>query len=127
MPKVIEVKTSEGEFGGWAIFCPACDCSHLFDGRWTFNGDMDKPTFRNSMLVHEHKWGLGIRPRCHSFVTDGMIAFEGDSGHELAGQTVELEDWDDIEKMECVPCPECIKKESCVRPQSVVGCVRGKR
>lgn len=32
--------------------CPACRCSHRFDvGRWTFNGDMDRPTFTPSMHV----------------------------------------------------------------------------
>ena len=30
---------------------------------------------------------------CHSFVRDGRIEFLSDCTHELAGQTVELEEW----------------------------------
>jgi len=32
--------------------------------------------------------------RCHSIVTDGKIAFLTDCFHTLAGQTVDLPDWD---------------------------------
>ena len=31
---------------------------------------------------------------CHSFVTDGRIQFLGDCTHKLAGQTVDLPDWE---------------------------------
>jgi len=83
--------SSTGEFC-WIIHCPACECAHKFDQRWTFNGDFEKPTFRASMLV---RWagGYGEPPAewvCHSFVTDGQIAFCSDSTHALSGQTVEL-------------------------------------
>lgn len=79
---------------GHLIFCPACECGHLFDSRWTFNGDVNKPTFRASMLVN----GSTPEKRCHSFVTDGKIEFCGDSAHALAGKTVELPDFDDLNK-----------------------------
>ncbi len=102
---------------GWLIFCPACRCGHKFDkGRWTFNGDLEKPTFSPSMLVKsvdlpkhnpitddfakgedgEYLFGpdgrlLGCKDRvCHSFVRDGHIEFLNDCTHELAGQTVDL-------------------------------------
>jgi hypothetical protein len=77
---------------GWLIFCPACQVGHKFSkGTWTFNGDCARPTFRASMLVRGHlgKDRYGV---CHSFVTDGMIEFLGDSTHDLRGQTVELPD-----------------------------------
>jgi hypothetical protein len=32
---------------------------------------------------------------CHLFVTDGRIQFLGDCTHALAGQTVDLPDWED--------------------------------
>lgn len=76
------------------IFCPGCGCGHMFDKRWTFNGDLDKPTFRASMLVRHHRFGKDIL--CHSFVTDGRIEFLSDSTHELAGKTVDLPDFDDM-------------------------------
>lgn len=33
------------------------------------------------------------RPRCHSFIRAGRIEFCGDSGHSLAGKTVDLPPW----------------------------------
>ena len=95
-PQIVhEVLDTEGKDAGYMIFCPACHCGHLFNSRWTFNGNMEKPTFRASMLIvrwdspDETKFRTILR--CHSFVTDGMIAFEPDSEHELRGQTVPLE------------------------------------
>lgn len=77
------------------IFCPACECGHAFDKRWTWNGDVVRPTFSPSLLVrHGGDLDLGgkIPPLiCHSFVRDGQIQFLGDCTHKLAGQTVPLE------------------------------------
>ena len=53
---------------------------------WTFNGDMERPTFAPSLLC-----GLKSPPRCHLFVRDGMIQFLGDCAHEFANRTVPLE------------------------------------
>lgn len=81
----------------WVIFCPGCQGGHEFDKRWTFNGDMEKPTFRNSLLVYGFKSPdprFKGQPRCHSFVTKGMIEYLSDSEHALAGKTVALPDWD---------------------------------
>lgn len=81
------------------IFCPACQCGHGFDEkRWTFNGDVDRPTFHPSMLIRGVKSGLNepLDPTptvCHSFVTDGKIQFLNDCTHALAGQTVDLPDF----------------------------------
>lgn len=113
MAKVYESLSQNGEHYGWAIKCPACNCNHLFDNRWTFNGDMENPTFRASMLVscghyssnykedgcwctynkeHPDKPSPFKCSRCHSFVTDGKIEFLSDCTHEFAGQTLMLED-----------------------------------
>lgn len=70
-----------------AIWCPGCKCLHKFDARWTWNGDTERPTFTPSFLSHES----GDVPRCHSFVTDGVIRFLADCTHELAGKSVALE------------------------------------
>ena len=96
----------EGTKLGVIIQCPACGHAHVprtadandtYPGAqpgpvWTFNGDMDKPTFSPSLLV---TWGPPENPRkniCHSFVTDGKIQFLTDCTHSLAGQTVDLPD-----------------------------------
>lgn len=56
---------------------------------WTWNGDLDRPTFRPSVMVR----GGPQDDTCHSFVTDGRIAFLGDCTHELAGRAVDLPAW----------------------------------
>lgn len=83
------------------FFCPGCKCGHAVwitpnkspsGGTWTWNGDLDKPTFQPSLLITYDP--PPDRPKvCHSNVTDGMIHFHGDSTHSLTGQTVKLEKW----------------------------------
>lgn len=67
------------------FYCPGCKNYHMFDGRWQWNGDMDKPTFSPSLLC-----GHTVGRRCHSFVRDGKIEFLDDCHHELAGQTIDM-------------------------------------
>ena len=81
-------------FHGYIIECPACGHGHLFDDRWTFNGNYDKPSFSPSMLVNA---GEPDR-RCHSFVTDGKIQYLDDCFHEFKGKTIEF--LHDIEEVE---------------------------
>lgn len=76
--------------------CPGCDDVHQIRvGTWTWNGDLERPTFTPSVLVryevsppNQH-----LSTVCHSFVTDGRIQFLGDCTHALAGQTVDLPPW----------------------------------
>lgn len=76
--------------------CPGCGYSHPFEieapggAGWTWNGSMDRPTFTPSLLCN----GGSPDQRCHSFVTDGQIQFLSDCHHALAGQTVEIPDWE---------------------------------
>lgn len=87
MPKVLEHKGG-GNIQYW-FWCPGCECSHAFTcPPWTFNGDLEKPTFSPSLLCNPHY----PHGRCHSFVKDGKIQFLSDCYHKLAGQTVELEE-----------------------------------
>jgi len=100
--------------GGLLFWCPGCDGAHqvrVGDGpgpRWGYNGNPDQPTFTPSILVRgvdrltddEHARimaGEHVERRpivCHSFVTDGRIQFLGDCTHALAGQTVDLPEFD---------------------------------
>ena len=101
MAKTQRITSDSGEFLGYAIICPACtevdDGSlHLFynkmnDGSpgWVFNGDHEKPTFRPSMLSQNS------RTRCHSLVTEGKIQYLVDCTHNMAGQTMDLPDFDE--------------------------------
>lgn len=57
---------------------------------WTFNGDTARPTLQPSLKL-TYNYGSEKTPFvCHSIVTDGRIAYCGDSTHALSGQTVEL-------------------------------------
>jgi hypothetical protein len=77
------------------INCPGCECLHGIwttnvDGGpvWTFNGNMEKPTFSPSLKVtYPEKDKTNI---CHSFIRDGKIQFLNDCTHKMKGQTVEL-------------------------------------
>lgn len=91
------------------FWCPGCDGAHQVgigegDGpRWGYNGDPEAPTFTPSVLVQYNGRDAGqdrgdgrLAPPaiCHSFVTDGKIQFLADSTHALAGQTVDLPDFE---------------------------------
>lgn len=90
-PRVESLKRPSGEHGAWMFWCPGCEGYHSFDERWTFNGDVMRPTFSPSLLVNGHGQGK----RCHSFVREGRIQYLGDCNHPLAGQTVDLPPVDD--------------------------------
>ena len=78
--------------------CPGCKIWHSFRVKgkaptpvWTWDGDLEKPTFSPSLLV-QFGWENGKHTkRCHSFVRGGNIQFLNDCTHELAGQTIPLE------------------------------------
>ena len=81
-------KDGSGSIQYW-FFCPGCENHHAYTvPRWTFNGDMERPTFTPSLLCNADH----IPSRCHLFMTDGKIQFLSDCHHKLAGQTVEMED-----------------------------------
>ena len=86
----------------WAQ-CPGCGSLHSFvlaneDGTipsgpvWTWDGNLETPTFAASMLV---RWGDG--EVCHSFLEGGRWRFLDDCTHAHAGETdvamVPLPDW----------------------------------
>lgn len=82
---------------GHAAYCPGCNEYHIFDKRWTFDGNYDAPTFTPSLLVRCHGDDETAEEVCHSFLTAGNWQFLGDCTHHLAGQTIamkdEPEDW----------------------------------
>ncbi len=96
MAKAEDIKTSDGKIGGVMIYCPGCKTYHVFDDRWKFNGDYEKPTFSPSMLIktnpkdHPHHCSKAPSRVCHSFVRNGKIEFLSDCSHEYAGQTIDL-------------------------------------
>jgi len=91
---------------GYAHWCPACKETHSFfvdqptrgGARWSFDGNVERPTFNPSMNIR-----TGPRPTvpvgrpdagqidvCHYFLHAGKLQFCPDSTHALAGKTVDL-------------------------------------
>ncbi|WP_037422010.1 DUF6527 family protein [Sinorhizobium sp. CCBAU 05631] len=104
MAAALSGKLRSVEGGRIMFWCPGCDGAHqvgVGEGpgpRWGYNGNPDAPTFTPSVLVTYNGADAGkdgAPPAvCHSFVTDGRIQFLGDCTHALAGQTVDLPDFD---------------------------------
>lgn len=98
MPRVERFTDQDDTVEGWMFECPGCGIGHApytknYPGGpvWSFNGDVEKPTFHPSVLVKWDFSGEGMATKvCHSFVREGLIEFLGDCTHALAGQTVEL-------------------------------------
>jgi hypothetical protein len=78
---------------GFAHYCLPCGGAHRIwtEGKliWTFNGNVDAPTFSPS-LKHTRRFGGVFMRICHYFIEDGLIKYQADCTHELAGQTVEM-------------------------------------
>lgn len=99
------------------FYCPGCEEHHAvwtkkrngLGAVWSFNGDMEKPTFSPSLLLRYIKLTVegaaldeaikncppgGKLPSkemiCHSFIRAGQIQFLNDCTHALAGKTVPL-------------------------------------
>lgn len=90
---------------GYSHWCPGCDEMHLIavhepfanGAKWTFDGDVNRPTFSPSINIYSPRceWGDGeVTPeqRCHYFLRAGRLEFLGDCTHALKGQTVDLPD-----------------------------------
>ncbi|MFN3464728.1 MAG: DUF6527 family protein [Terricaulis sp.] len=78
---------------GFMYWCPACDGAHRVcteggEPRWTFNGNVDRPTFGPSVKVTGG--ARGSDHVCHHFVEDGIIRYCSDSTHALAGQSIDM-------------------------------------
>lgn len=78
-----KLRRAPGRYFHW---CPGCEHMHpLPDQGWTFNGDLERPTFSPSFKQH-----LRGNAVCHYILTDGVLNFCNDSHHALAGKSVPL-------------------------------------
>lgn len=72
------LRRGTGRFFHW---CPACESLHpLPDHGWTFNRDVDRPSFAPS-FAQGYVDAFGNERRCHYIITDGLIQFCPDSWH----------------------------------------------
>lgn len=100
--KLEKVFNQKDELIGYAFYCPGCKSYHSpivkpftneKGASWTFNGNLEKPTFHPSVLTRVAFTNNEKPPKvCHLFVVDGRLQFLSDCTHELAGQTIEMEE-----------------------------------
>jgi len=100
MSKLHDMGMQDGEH--WvAFYCPGCEYGHGIPvtgpRAWQWNESFDIPTITPSILVNRGS-SNPVVPVCHSFVRDGKIQFLTDCTHKLAGQTVELPDFDPVDE-----------------------------
>jgi len=96
------------EENGYAHWCPGCEEMHSLPDKWTFNGDLEKPTFQPSFkhqllkrVFVNGEWtgewkrdasGNTIPAVCHYNLIAGQLQFCSDSTHALSGKNVLLPD-----------------------------------
>lgn len=71
----------------YTFWCMGCGCYHHFEVGWgenhQFNDKMEKPSFQPDLHV--------ALTGCHLILKDGMIEYQSDAPHKLAGQRIPLE------------------------------------
>lgn len=100
MAKVERMTMHDERHVFYCVECPACGISHAIrtasqdDGApvWTFNGDLERPTFYPAVLAPSIDESTGVATICHFYVEDGRIRYLPDCTHSLVGQRVELPD-----------------------------------
>lgn len=92
---------------GYVHWCPGCGETHVIPDGWTFDGNVDRPTFapsvkitgkqtvRNERGEWTGEWVLGpdgkvLDECCHYILTAGVLNFCGDCTHTLVGRSVPL-------------------------------------
>ncbi|MDE2026215.1 MAG: hypothetical protein KGJ07_07005 [Patescibacteria group bacterium] len=94
--------------GGFAHWCPGCKEMHILPEKWTFDGNLETPTFAPSFkhrglrrVFANGEWtgewvrdteGNTVSYICHYVLTAGVLNFCDDSTHALSGKSVPLPD-----------------------------------
>lgn len=89
------VTNDNGDILGYSFYCKGCREPHVYwtSGKlvWSFNGNLERPTFTPSLLNTWTNHEEGIRLVCHLFLTDGIVSYCGDCTHEMSGMSYQLE------------------------------------
>lgn len=75
-------------YGGYMHWCPGCQEFHPLPDRWTFDGNVDSPTFHPSFKQTLHN-GIALVV-CHYWIKNGVIDFCPDSWHALKSTKVPM-------------------------------------
>ena len=98
MNPVMQVRPVEGREDHYALWCPGCDDLHMITAAWTWDGNLEAPTFDPSILCTGGPGGDTYR--CHSFLKAGVWEYLTDCSHAMAGQRVPM-----------VPIPDWLNAE----------------
>lgn len=100
---------------GYTHWCPGCKEMHPLPNSWTFDGDVNNPTF-NPSFKHEGcktikdengcwtgEWeldgqGKPIQEICHYHLHNGILHFCPDCSHDLKNQSIPLPELPDYYK-----------------------------
>lgn len=109
----------EGYTGeGFEHWCPACESLHGFavtkpfrnGAKWSFDGNMQVPTFSPSMNIRINTPDMGEHYQpdiessvCHYFLKGGQIQYLPDCTHALKGKTVPLPELPERYRMRGLP------------------------
>jgi len=93
---------------GYSHWCPGCEEMHIVPDTWSFDGNLERPTFTPGFkltciqrILADGEWigewqrdanGKIIPMVCHYILTAGILNFCADSTHELSGKSVALPD-----------------------------------
>lgn len=96
-PKLVKHESEGVEaYSHWCTACQECHTFYIQDQgpeKWSFNGNVDRPTFSPSMKLYRiGKKKDEERTLCHYILTDGVMNYCNDSPHAFAGKSVPLED-----------------------------------
>lgn len=86
----------DGALRGYAFYCPGCEHAHVFYTAgpvvWTFDGDLEYPTFAPSLLNTCDTHPDPKQRKCHLNLVGGRLYFHGDCSHGLVDKSVDLPD-----------------------------------
>jgi len=88
---IVYTTSANPEYKGLMWRCAGCAQVHQIPtsgNGWEWNGSTTAPTLTPSILTHGDP--NAEQPRCHSFVTNGVVRFLADCDHGLAGQSVRM-------------------------------------
>jgi hypothetical protein len=89
MKLIEEIRNNDGSHNGWAFYCPGCNWPHILDNRWSFNGDLEHPTFEPSLGIAMNEPDR----KCHLYLRNGQIEYQHDCHHAFAGKTIPMEEF----------------------------------
>jgi hypothetical protein len=90
--KLVKYETEGGSTYIYHYCVPCKHCHQYQVPRWTFNGNIEAPSFSPSMREFYRAKDGGEKTLCHYFLTDGIMKYCGDSPHDMAGKEMPLAD-----------------------------------